>query len=349
MSKLITITDLQRAAETYDNTLRKLPYLGLSETLNNLGITMLEVDGKDKVVVYHRKGGLARPYTMGSENQVLSGDIGKAFERVLDPQECYTALKDHILNYKAKRVISNASEKPDRKAKDHPLELLIIDSKVKTVGEDIITALFHAKRDEVDKSPMGMFDGFNEQIDKEVAAGEIAPTKGNLKITGAFSAPVDDNDMTAFNTLVDFLRSASPFLRKNGILYITQNSLFHCMDALGNKLKYKNALEYDVFLKHLQGITQAPNLKLFTDPALGSGSRLMYTVPYNLDFGVGTAGEEQFVQIRAPYEDPNIVQFWMQWMAGTRITSIHAKEFMTNEQVNTSEDLSGDYKEAPVE
>lgn len=341
--KAINISALKRAAEKYDDTLRKLPYLALTETLDSLDVNLLEVDGKDKIVVYHRKGGLAKPYTVGASNAVVEGEIGKAIERILEPKECYTALKDHIMNYKNKRVISNKPEKVNNQSKAHPQELLILETKIRTVGEDILSALFFGVRNEEDLSPLGMFDGFNEQINKEITAGEISLAKGNLSETGAIETPADANDMAAFDKLVAFIRSANPFLRRHGLLYITQDALFNAMDALGNKLKYKNALEQEVFLNHLRGITAAPGLRIITHESLGTGSRLVYTAPDNMDFGVGTMGDEQFVQVRSPYEDPNIAQFWMQWSAGTRITSIHPKTFLVNEQTNAGVDLSGDY------
>lgn len=343
-SPAINIDALKRYAEQYDPRLRKLPYVSLMETLDKIKVNLIPVDGKDKIVVYHRKGGIARPYHIGAKNSVSEDELGKAFERVLEPKECYTALKDHIMNYRSKRVISNRPEKVNLQTKDHPLELQIIESKIQTVGEDILNALFFGTRNEDDKSPLGMFDGFNEQINKEITSGDIATAKGNLFATGAIETPSGDDDMEAFDKIVDFLRAASPFLRQNGILYMTQDTMFKAMHALGNKLKYKNSLEWEVFLNHLRGLTAAPKLEIIADPIFGNGSRLIYTVPDNLDFGIDTMGDEQFVQIRAPYEDPNIAQFWMQWKAGTRVTSIHQKTFQVNDQTNTVADLlMGDY------
>ncbi len=340
----INVEGLQRMAEEYDPMLRKLPYITLLDTLAELKVNVVETDGDDKVVTYHRKGGIARPYSVGGKNDVSQDEIGKAEERVLSPKECYTALKDHIMNYSTKRVISNKPEGVNNQTKQHPQEVLILDSKIKTVGEDILSALFFATRNTDDLSPLGMFDGFNEQINKEITSGDISTAKGNLFNTGAIESPSDDDDMEAFDRIVEFLRAANPFLRQNGILYMTQDAMFRAMEALGNKLKYKNALEWEVFLNHLRGLTAAPKLEIISHPILGNGSRLMYTVPDNLDFGLETKGDEQFVQVRAPYEDPNIAQFWMQWKAGTRVTSIHPKTFLVNDQTNSAWDgISGDY------
>ena len=342
MTAIINVSVLQRAAESYDALLRKLPFAILVEELDKLQINLLEVDQKDKVVQFQRKSGLAKRYVIGDENAV-SGTIGKAVERELVVKACYAALKDHIMNYRTKRVTGNSSEKVDNQTKKHPLEFLIIESKIRTIAEDILDAMFFAERDEDDKSPQGMLDGFYTLIAKEIVAGEVSAAKGNLKTTGAIATPSDETDTTPFDRIVAFIRGANPYLRKNGVLYLPGNALFNAMDGLGNKLKYKNALEYEVFLAHLRGITQAPSLQLLTSPILGSGSQLILTVPRNLDFGVNTKGDESFVQIRAPYEDPNIAQFWTQWEAGARVTSIHPKEFMVNEQTNTGTPLSGDY------
>lgn len=341
MTAIVNVSALQRAAEQYDPLLRKLPFAILVEELEAMKINVLEVDQKDKVVQFQRKGGLAKPYVVGDENAV-SGTIGKAIERDLTVKPCYAALKDHIMNYRTKRLTAS-SEKVDNKTKKHPHELVIIESKVRTIAEDILDAIFFAERDDADKSPQGMLDGFYTLIGKEIVGGGIAAGLGNLKTTGALAAPADGTLTAAYDKLVAFIRSASPFLRRNGILYISQAAMFNAMDALGNKINSKNAFEYDVFVQHLRGLTESPRLELIRSPFLGSGSQLIYTVPGNLDFGINTKGDEQFVQVRMPYDDPNIVQFWTQWEAGARVTSIHPKEFMVNEQTNTGENLSGDY------
>ena len=93
MNKAININDLKRAAEQYDPVLRKLPFAVLIDTMDQLQINLLEVADKDKIVLSHRKGGIARPYVVGGNNTVSEGEIGKVIERVLEPKECYTALK----------------------------------------------------------------------------------------------------------------------------------------------------------------------------------------------------------------------------------------------------------------
>jgi hypothetical protein len=49
------------------------------------------------------------------------------------------------------------------------------------------------------------------------------------------------------------------------------------------------------------------------------------------------------VSVRNIEKDPNEVQFWVQSAVDTRIQDIHPKVFMTNDQINTVENLAGDY------
>lgn len=342
MPPIINTDSLNRTSEQYNPTLQVLPFMMLEPTMAELMINFLEVADKDTLVTFLRKGNMSKPYVAGVTDY---SDLGKAIERELEVKPAYAALKDHILNYKSKLVSSNSitAEKVDNKTKKHPLEMMILEEKVKTIAEDIITALFFAERDEADKSPMGMFDGYNKKIDDAIAAGEVATSKKNYVSTGSITAPSDGNDTDAYDQVVEFVRSANPALRKNGVLYIPNTILFFAIDALGNKIKSKDLLEAEVFLRHLQGSTFTPSLKIVSHEALGTGDRLMLCKPFNLDFGMNTRGDEKFVQVRNPFEDPNIVQFWTQWQSGTRIRQFHEKEFLVNDGVAASADLSGDY------
>lgn len=341
----VNTASLNRAAVTYNPIIQKLPFLVLLDTVQAIGVNLMEVIGKDKEMTYLRNGGISKPYVVSSTPTTeYTSEVGKFVERTLEPEPSVAVIKDHIMNYRDKQILSSlAAQKVDPVKKQHPLEMIIIESKVRTVAEDILTALFHAERDTTDKSPLGMFDGFNTILDDYVTSGEIAVAKGNKFATGAIVAPADTTDTEAWDKLVAFVRSANVMLRKNCILYIPSQALFYAMDALSNKFSGKSILETDVFLNYLRGATQAPNLKIISDPVLGTGDRLMLIAPGLLDLGLNTMSAPAFVQVRDPYEDPNLVQFWTQWEAGTRIKQTHAKMLLINDGTPESLDLSGDY------
>lgn len=345
MSNAVNISSLQRAAVTYNPVLQMLPFTTLAEPLAALGINLLDVlNGKDTIIGFHRKGGLSRPYTATtSDAEPLADEIGKMIERDLEVKKCVLVFKDHIANYDAKIAV-NGQLSADNQAKKHPLERIILESILKTVAEDIIDAMYHAKRDASDLTPMGMFDGFNELIDTDITAGTIASANGNLITSGALTAPATGSDTTAIDNLIKFIRACHPALRKNGILQITPSAKNAALDALENKTAYKSIMTIDMMQSYLQDKCDAPNMKLVSDPCLGTGSRLVMTKPGNFDLGMRTKTDKEFIQVRDAYVDPNWVQFWNQFDAGARIRSVHAKEFAVNEQSNTAVELSGDYQ-----
>ena len=343
MSTLVNTDSLNKAAQKYNPVLQTLPFMILADVLAALEINQLEIAAKDILTQFQRKSGLARPYNPNGSIG-YKGEVGKIVERPLEVVTSYAALKEHLSAYKGGKLVLNTVEdqKIDNQMKKHPLEVQIIGAKLKTISEDIIDYAFHAEYDIDGVTPADMFNGFNPIITAEIVSGAIAESLGNLRPTGAIVAPADVDDTDAWDTLVAFIRAAQPSLRANAVLYITSTALFCAIDALGNKLRYKGVMEFDVFLNHLQGTTQS-RLKIISEPALGTGSRMILTKARNLDFGMNTKSDINFCQVRAPFEDPNIIQFWTQWDAGCRVRSIHPKEFQVNEQTATALPLSGDY------
>ena len=344
---LVNVTSLQRAAEKYQKDMILLPYALLIPVLQELKISMLEVDNRDIVIVRNRRGGLARPYTLGGNNATLEEEISRMTERALNTDFAYCSIKDNILNYKEKRVLFDASkDKINNQTKKHPLEQEIISDQVVTVGEDLIDSIFHSTRDEADLTPMGMCDGIFTHMDKFVVSGDIATAKGNLVQVAAngLDAPADETDFTAYTTLKNWLRNVDPKLRnKQLVLYIPTNILLNVKDALENKKKGYSDVTFSMVLAQLREDCMLPNLQLVSHYCLGTGSRLVLTTPGNFDLGMNTFSDAGFVQVRNPWEDPNFVQFWMQWQMGTRIKNLHKRGFMMSDGDVVSNELSGDY------
>ncbi len=101
-------------------------------------------------------------------------------------------------------------------------------------------------------------------------------------------------------------------------------------------------------LTQLREDCSIPNLQIVSHYALGVGDRLVLTEPGNLDLGMNTFSDTGFVQVRNPYENPNYVQFWMQWEIGMRVKNLHKRGFMMSDGTVTANPLSGDYVSDPV-
>lgn len=343
MANVINVEDLQRAAEKYQKDFKVLPFAILMNYIVALRLRMIKVNNKDILIEEQRKGGLTKPYTPGVEHEALAIEIKKLGEKILQVQPSYCALKDHIMNYKEKQVLFDPTQDTvNNKTKKHPQEKIIIGNKIKTVAEDIIDALFPAERDVSDLSPTGMFDGYDTLIDAGIVAGDLTVGKGNYIDSGVLSAPADDDDTLAWDRLVTWIRSSHTRFSKNPVLRMPIGIYNNCSDALENKFKYKDVL-FDIFLEKLRDKTQRPNLQLVVSDALGTGTRITLTEDGLYDFGMNAFGDEKFVQVRNPYEDPNMAQFWLQFEAGCRINSWHSKVFMANQGTPVANQLSGDY------
>jgi hypothetical protein len=117
-------------------------------------------------------------------------------------------------------------------------------------------------------------------------------------------------------------------------------------DALENKKTSYKDVSFANVQSQLQEDCMLPKLQIVSHYALGIGDRLILTEPGNLDLGMNTFSDAGFVQVRAPYEDPNEVQFWMQWEIGMRIKNINKRGFMVSDGSVLSNPLSGDYDDS---
>lgn len=346
MADAVNITGLQRAAEKYDRDFKTLPFVVLMNTIRALRFRMQKVNYKDTIIEQQRKGGITKPYEAGTTDpdSEKEGEIMKLKEHSLIVQPGYCAIKDHIMNYRDKQVLFDPTKDTvNNKTKKHPLEKEIINNKVKTVAEDLIDAFFAGERDITDKSPFGLLNGFDYLIDQAISSGDIAAGKGNYVDSGSLAAPSDSTDTTAIDNLVAFLRSRNTRFGKRPVLRMPIDVYHNCADALENKLKYKAEINVDVLTGYLRDKTRMPNLLLVAHEALGTGDRIHLAEDGIFDFGMNTPGDQKFVQVRSPYEDPNYVQFWLQFEAGTRINSYHEKVLLVNQGTATSNQLSGDY------
>lgn len=347
MPQIVNVESITRAAKQYDPMLKMLPFATLDPVLTDLGINLLEVgDGENIETTIERNGKLIKPYVAtNSDKDADEKEILSFSEMPLQTKKVYAALKDHIDNYTQEKVVMNDVNKVDQQTKKHPLEILILTEKVKTVAEDQIDALFHSKFDTSDQSPLGISDGFYTLQDNFIADGKISEAKGNLVACGALTAPANESDYTAFKNLVTWLRAAHAMLKNQNVnLYIPGPTLLNVRDSAANKFRYLNDVSTDTLQAILREHALIKNLNIKTHYCLGTGTRLFLTVNGNLDYGMSRRSDSQYVQIRQPYNDPNWIQFWLQFRVGQRIKSIHPKSFVMSDGTTASVSLSGDYQ-----
>jgi hypothetical protein len=160
--------------------------------------------------------------------------------------------------------------------------------------------------------------------------------------TDAITAPSSSTDVEAFDQLWELWANAHPALKKaNTIMQVPFDVYIAFQQAHFNKFKY--APKPDEFQRYVLEGTGG-RCKIVPSSFMGTGDRVILTVPGNFDFGMDSMKDMQFVQVRNPYEDPNYVQFWIQGSYGVRINSVNEKVFCVNDgtPIHTTS-FAGDY------
>ena len=347
MTKIVNLAGLQKANEYYQPTLQQLPAYLLEPFLKLFNMNLITVNNKDVKKLLKRRGALMKPYGNLGGGTAEQKEVFKIIESVLTVDKAFLALKDYIGNYTAKEVLVAAGNKVDNKSKKHPLERLILEQAVKTFVEDYVVCSFHAERDDDGTTPADAFDGFYTKLAALIAASEVSEAKGNLIETGEFAAPGDSSD--PLGKLLTFFRGLNPFLKAIPMDFIPPSGVItHARDGLVAKysnLKVVTTEDLMQYIKDNADLSFKPNL--CTHPVLGTGQRLMVCKPGTLSVGMNTKTDVDFMQVRAPYEDPNLIQFWIQAEFGSRIDDWDPKLFACNEQASVANlTLMGDYTPA---
>nr|DAT24413.1 MAG TPA: hypothetical protein [Caudoviricetes sp.] len=339
MAGVLDLEKLKRYAKEYDPILRTLPYFTFQEFAAAMKLNVIEIDNEDVIVNARRKAGNTGPYRAGAEIN-YPNEIGKLVEMSIKPELTVSRLKDNILNYQDKKILSNAGERVDHTVKKHPLEKFVIDNHITSHSEDVTFSAFFAERNDGVFSPMSSFTGFFPWIDHFKASKDITMANRNLVRTGVFGGGDGVND---YDRLINFLRAAHPFLRRKAILYYSNEIELICKEAYRQKVNAFARPTSEDFWKAVKDDAKFPGLEPITHEAYGNGQALILIRPGMMDFGVNTKKATSFVQVRDIFEDPNEVQFWLQAGYGTRFQDIHSKVFQVNEFTNEGVDLAGDY------
>lgn len=336
---LLDLENLKRYAKEYDTVLRTLPYFTFQEFASAMKLNVIEVEKEDVLVNARRKAGNTGPYKAGASIS-YPDEVGKLVEMSLKPELTVSRLKDNILNYSDKKIISNAGQKVDHTVKKHPLEKMIVDNHIISHSEDVTFSAFFAERNDGIFSPMTAFTGYFPWIDQFKTTHDITMANRNLVPTGLFGSGDGVND---YDRLVNFIRAANPMLRRSAVLYYSSTVEMICIEAYRQMTKSFARPTSEEFWKAVKEDSKCPGLQPITHEAYGTGHALIMIRPGMMDFGVNTNKATKFVQIRDIFEDPNELQFWLQAAYGTRFQDIHCKVFQVNEHINESVDLAGDY------
>jgi hypothetical protein len=340
----INFEKLTSAAKTWDPVLRTLPFYTINDTASRMRLNIVNVPNGEHIIKNkRRKAGIIAPYSPGL-TLGQSKELMKFLEASLKPEIVFAEVPDNVTNYDDMFIVSNQGNAVDNKSKKHPLEYLILRDIVTSYGEDIAFNLFTAQRDEEVLSPATSFNGFNYKLSTLKAATEVSLANKNLVNSGAFGTGTAEVPVDDYQKLVDWLRQANRFLAQGEvILYASEFVMYNVRKSYKERVKAHTDPTFEDTVTLLRDDANIRGLQVISEPEYGTGSQLILIKPGLLDIGMRNVTDQQFVSVRNIEKDPNEVQFWVQSAVDTRIQDIHPKVFMTNDQINTVENLAGDY------
>lgn len=313
------------------------PAYTMRKELDRLGI-FVETDVQNilKYTVFNGKGGETRRKVVGD---VKESKLGYFFERTIQTEICVHRIRVNKDRFKEKP----ANFKIDGgAAPTFPNTEMFVKEQQKVYSKDVFNCVANGKRTE-EGEKLGMFDGLNECISKDINKGVINQAAKNLVPTGTFDAPQSEGDSAAYDEYVKWEMGWNPDLQEEEDVrvYLPVDIALAIKDAYEQKHRSHQAAEN---LPNGNFKLPAHPNRTFCPWNRLKGTRLFASVPNNLILAVGNTSEDAVVDIeKDPSHDTTEFVFQIQSPFGVGIKDPSSRAFVTNGGVTEDVFFSGDY------
>lgn len=307
------------------------------------------IEFKHTRVLSRRKGGITRRYDPADRDpNNYNPQIGYLEERELKTKLVWLRAFENLQNFREKEPFSILGTNGTYNA---PVSEKIIRDMAVTSAEDIVANTIFGDGSRERTHPYSLFDGVDTLIAKEINEGKIGAANGNYLATGGFVAASAENQGEVYAKFKTFHNSLHPKLlaAKELIYYVSVETLEYIVDDYlkaypGFQSGWAN--EGDIQKFRFFGLG---NVTMIAHPIFGSGSRIIATVPENIEFGLDTLNDTNRVSMTNDPFDLNVMIFQVQSNMGMRIKDTTAPYFAVNDQVNIPRDgILGDYTKSTI-
>lgn len=289
-----------------------------------------------------RKGHTTRRKVVGEE---LNNTVGILVERKCKAQLTWNHYKDNKDNYIEKAIVDAS----DNTKFNYPLSEIAVMAAIANYGEDLFDCLWHGDDSITDKKAdnyyLHLYTGFLTYLAHDVQAGLISTEHGNLIAIESVDAPIDKNDTSAYQEFVKF---------RNGWHSNLQNApevLVYCSETTGYNISraYLNANNGNegVIRNDANGtykFPEWPNITVVPEPSLGTGDKLIATVPENFEYEVDSLNSRSGIFVQAGSDSDYFdITYQVQSIQGTRVLNINASYFAMTTGSLVPKDIAGDY------
>lgn len=293
-------------------------------------------------MLFRRKGGEARQYKEGSS---IKSKLGYVEERKLEVTLSWARYYENLQNFREKEPFSILGSNGTYNA---PVSEFIIRNIGKQFSGDVLNNIFFGNKALGVESPMGLYDGVWTMIDKEINKGTISTKAMNYVEIEPFTEPAAGEEGSNYDQFVSFVESWHPALRN------AEHVLVYCSPETKRRIVTSYMQKFTGFQSPSAGnnsfrFFDMPNIELLSHSAFGKGSRLLASIPYNIEFGLDTLNDWNRISVDHAEDDHNILIFQVQSAQGMRILDTSAQKFCVSSQKNTQiEELNGDYQKNSI-
>jgi hypothetical protein len=312
------------------------------ELLDRLGISVISgVQFKKTDHLLVRKGGTTRRKKVGTP---VENKIGFLKERTLIAKLTWNRYKDNIDNYV--ETVFGTDGKPGG---DYPMSTVAVEAILKSYAEDLKSNLFFGDMEnedslDEDKQKLSLYDGFHTDMAHDIADGIISVQNKNLIPCDAISAPTDAHDSTPFDTALEWYTKWDGRLRQQKLVKLHVDILRGLYIAQGYAIKYHGNAKVNYLPNGHFTVPEMPRVEFCPSDAWGVGTRMMATIPGNLQYGVDSENNQSFVKTQfGSDEDAQDVIFQIQSIQGTRIMNPLPSAFVMSDGSIAENVINGDY------
>lgn len=312
------------------------------ELLDRLGISVISgVQFKKTDHLLVRKGGTTRRKKVGTP---VENKIGFLKERTLIAKLTWNRYKDNIDNYV--ETVFGTDGKPGG---EYPMSTVAVEVILKSYAEDLKSNLFFGDMEneesaDEDKQKLSLYDGFHTDMAHDIADGIISVQNKNLIPCDAITAPVDAHDSTPFDTVLEWYTKWDGRLRQQKLVKLHVDILRGLYIAQGYSNKYHGNSKVNYLPNGNFTVPEMPRVEFCPSDAWGVGTRMMATIPGNLQYGVDSENNQTFVKTQfGSDEDAQDVIFQIQSIQGTRIMNPLPSAFVMSDGSIAENVINGDY------
>ena len=335
-TKFIGLENVQTVATALAPNIVTGPAYFMRNELDRLGIAVeTGIQNRKVYTVFAGKGGETRRKVVGD---VQESKLGYFFERVLQTEICVHRIRVNEDYFKEKPAVIEIGGSA---ATTFPKTEFFMNEQGKLFAKDVFNCVINGEKT-VEGKKLGMFDGLQTLISKDINDGVINVAAGNLVETGVFDAPITEGDTAAYDEYVKYDQQFSNELSDEEVYNLMPVAIANAIkDAYEQKHR-----SHDKAVTLPNGnytLPDHPN-RIFVPVKRMKGTRIISTVKGNIIVGIDNEGDQAFVNVMPePSRDTKDMVFQIQSPFGVVVKDPSARAFCTNGGIVEVSFSSGDY------